>query len=149
MLLVHVSELDGLADGDGAGVRLLDAHYQAEEGGLARSVGTDDTDYAGRGQGECQVLEQELVAVGLGNVVEFDYLVAQTGTVGDVYFQSSLLGLAVLAGQLLVCAETGLGLGLAGLRSHAHPLQLALKGLAALALLLLLHLQPLALLLQP
>ena len=95
------------------------------------------------------VLEEELVTVGLGYVVELYDLVAQTGTVGDVYLESSLLGLAVLAGQFLVGTQTGLGLGLTGLGSHAHPFQLALQGLAPLALLLLLHLQTLALLLQP
>ena len=105
MLLVHVCELDGLTDGYRAAVGLLYAHDEAEEGGLARSVGADDTDDAGGRQGECQMLEEELVAVGLGYVVELYDLVAQTGTVGDVYLEGRLLGLAVLAGQFLVGAQ--------------------------------------------
>jgi hypothetical protein len=41
------------------------ADDDAEQRGLARAVGADDADDAARGQLEAQVVEQQLVAVGL------------------------------------------------------------------------------------
>ena len=51
--------------------------------------------------------------------------------------------------SLSYAAEAGLALGLAGLRCHAHPLELALEGAATGGVLLLLGLEASALLLEP
>ncbi len=95
------------------------------------------------------MLEENLVPVGFGHVLEFDDLVAEARSVRNVYFQISLFLLRIGCGQFLVGSKTSLLLGLTGFRGHAHPLQLVLEGLATLALLFLLHLKPLGLLLQP
>ena len=95
------------------------------------------------------MLEEELVPVGFGYVLELDYPVAELRTVRDIDLEIGLLLLAVLAGQFLVCAETGLGLGVTCLRGHPDPFQLPLESLAALAFLLLLHCQTLGLLVEP
>ena len=57
VLLIDIRDLHGVADLDGAGVGFLDAHDQAEEGGLSRTVRADDADDACRRQFEAQVLE--------------------------------------------------------------------------------------------
>ena len=95
------------------------------------------------------MLEQKPVAVGLGNIVKLDDLVSQTRSVRDVDLKISLLLASVLGGKLLVCAQTGLGLGVAGFRSHPHPFELTFESLAALALLLFLHRETTALLVEP
>ena len=95
------------------------------------------------------MLEEELVAVSLAHVVELDDLVAETGSVGYVDLEFLLLLLGLFVQQFLVCAQTGLRLGLTGLGSHPHPLELTLQGLGALALLLFLDGQAGSLLLQP
>src|SRR5207253_790833 len=61
--LVDVSELDGLAEADGAGVGLLLTGDQLEQGRLAGAVGADDADDAVGRQLEREALEQDLVAV--------------------------------------------------------------------------------------
>ena len=95
------------------------------------------------------MLEEELVAVCLGHILELDHPVAELRAVRNVDLEVGLLLLSVLAGQFLVCAETGLGLGVACLWSHPDPFQLPLESLAALAFLLLLHCQTLGLLVEP
>ena len=95
------------------------------------------------------MLEQQLVAVRLRNIIEKNDLVAELRTIRNVDFEISLLLLAVLAGELLIRAESGLRLRVTGLRSHSDPLQLSFQCLSALAFLFLFHLQALGLLLQP
>ena len=56
--LVHVAQLDRLADGEGAGVRLFLAGDHAEQRGLAGAVGADDADDAAGRQLEVQVLDR-------------------------------------------------------------------------------------------
>ena len=95
------------------------------------------------------VLEQNLAVVGLGHVVEPDDLVAQVRSVGDVDLEVRLLLLDIGGSEFLVGAQTGLLLGLAGLRGHPDPFQLALQRLPALGFLLFLHGEALRLLVQP
>ena len=149
MGLVYVGNLHRLAHLERTLVALLLPHNELEEGGLAGSVGTDyPHDAVGR-QHKVEVVEEQLVAVGLGHTVSLDHLVAQTGTVGDKDFELLFALLLVLVQQFVVGVQTILTLRLAGLGSHAHPLQLALEGLAAFAGLLLLHLHAFGLLLEP
>ena len=73
--------------------------------------------------------------------------VAQTRSVGDEDLQGLLFLLDILVEELVVGVQTGFRLGVARLRGHTHPFQLALEGLHTLALLLLLHCQAVRLLL--
>ena len=139
VLLVDVADFDGLADLEGSGVGLLQPHDEAEEGGLAAAVGAYDADDAGRRQAEGEVLVEQFVAVGFADAVDLEHLVAEAGAVGNEYLEVLLLLLDVLVEEAVVGCQTGFALGVARLGGHAHPFQLALQGLAALAFLLLFH----------
>ena len=147
--LVDVGHLDGLAHLEVAGVGLLLAHYQAEEGGLAGAVGTDDTHDAVGREHKVEVFKQLLVAERLCQAVGLDDLVAEARAVGDEDFEALLLLFLVFVEQLVVAVETGLTLCLTRLGCHAHPFELALEGLAALRGLLLLLGHALGLLVEP
>ena len=67
--LVDIAEVDGRPDVDLARVRLFLAGDQLEQGRLAGAVGADHADDAARRQRERQILEQQLVAIGLGDVL--------------------------------------------------------------------------------
>ena len=120
--------------------RLLPGEH-AEQRGLAGAVRADDADDAGAGQREGQVVDEQAVAVALGEVLDLDHLVAEAGPGRDGDLEA-VAGAGVglgLGPQLLVGRQAGPALGLAGLGRHAHPLQLALQGaLAGRRLLLLL-----------
>jgi hypothetical protein len=67
--LIDIGELDGLADADGAAVRLLLADDHFKQGGLAGAVGADHThDAAGR-QTEAHVVHQQAVAEGFAHIL--------------------------------------------------------------------------------
>ena len=149
MLLVDIDRLDRLTNLKYAAVGLLQSHNQAEKGGLAGAVGADDAHDAVGRQHEVQVVKQQLVAQGFGHMLGLDDLVAQTWTVGDEDFEFLLFLLDRLVQQFVVAVQARLSLGLAGLGGHAHPFQLALQGLLALALGFLLLGEALGLLLQP
>ena len=149
MLLVHVGQFHRLANFDAAAVGLFDAHNQPEQGGLARAVRADNAHDACRRQDEAEVLEEKFVSVGLANIMEFNDFIAKMRAVGDIDFQVGFLLFHIGRGHLLVSAQTGFLLGLAGLRGHPDPFQLAFQGLAPLALLLLFHGKAFGLLVQP
>jgi hypothetical protein len=77
--LVDVHELDGLADRPPRRpVGLVLAGDHAEQRRLAGAVGADDADDAALArQDELEVLEEQLVAEGLGDVLELDHLIAE------------------------------------------------------------------------
>ena len=89
------------------------------------------------------------VAVRLAQAVGLDHDVAEPRTGGDVDLDLVELDVAVLGEQRLVGVEAGLGLVPARARVQAHPLELLVDRALARALLLLLVLQPGALLLEP
>ena len=149
MLLVDIRNLHRLPYRDFSGIRLVNSHDEAEQGGLAGSVRTDDTHNARRRKHEIQILIQQLVPVGLAHIVEFDDLVAEVRSVRDVYFQIRFLFLHVRCCHLLIGSDTGLLLGLTCLRGHPDPFQLPLESLASLALGLFLKGKPLGLLVEP
>src|ERR671912_372223 len=70
--LVDIAEPDGRPDPDLTGIGLLLAGDQPEQGGLAGAVGADHPDDATRRQAEGQVLEQQFVAIGLGQPLGVD-----------------------------------------------------------------------------
>ena len=111
-----------------SGASCADDH--PEQRRLARPVRADDPDDAGLRQREGQVLDEDPVAVALAQALDLDDLVAEArpGRDGDLELAVGGLGGVGLGQQLLVGAEAGLALGLAGLRRQAHPLELAGEG---------------------
>ena len=97
--LVHVAQLDGVADLDRAGIRLLLAHDHAEERRLARAVRPDDPHDPGLRQRERQPIDEELVAEALAQVLHFDDLVAEPRSGRDRDLELAFVG--------LVCARLG------------------------------------------
>ena len=149
MLLVDIGDLDGLSDGDRARIRSLYTHDQSEESGLSSAVRAYHTNDSGRREGESQMLEKKPVTEAFRHILELDDLIAQTGTVRNVYLKIAFFLLGVSRGQLLIGPETGFLLGLTGLGGHPDPFQLMLKGLAPAAFLFLLEGETLRLLVQP
>ena len=95
-----------------------------EQRRLARAVGADHADDAARRQGEGQVLEQQLVAIGLGDVLDLDDLAAEPLGHLDDDLRLARLAVVLRFDELLELADTRLGLGLAGLGALPDPLEL-------------------------
>ena len=76
VLLVHVGHFHGLAHLELALVGLLQAHDKAEECRLSRTVRADDAHDAVGRKHEVEVVEEQLVTIGLGYVLGLDDLVA-------------------------------------------------------------------------
>ena len=149
MLLVHIGHLYGLPYLKLAFICLFQPHDKAEKRGLTGTVRADDThDSVGR-KHEVEIIKQQFVAKRLCHMLGFNHFITQTGTVRDKDFQLLFLLLHVLIQQFVVGVQTCLPLCLAGLGSHAHPLQLTFQRLAALAGSLFLLLHTLGLLFQP
>ena len=149
MLLVNVCHLHGLTTLKGARIGCFKSHDDAEEGCLTCAVRTYDAHDAVRRKHEVEVLEEHLVAEFLADILCFQYLVAETRTVRNEYLKFLLTLLLLLIKHSVVGVKTSLTLCLTSLWSHANPLKLALKSLAALACHLLFHLHALCLLLKP
>ena len=147
--LIDVAELHRLAEAQRAGVRLLLARDHPEQRGLAGAVRADHADDAAGRQREDEIVDQQLIAVGLAHAARFDDHVAQPRARRNVDLDLLDLLRRVLVEQLLVGVEPRLALGLPRARRHADPLELALQRLLALALRLLLLRQTLLLLLEP
>ena len=102
VVLVDVGDLNCLSDFKLTFILLLQSHDEAEESGLARTVGTDHAyDAVGR-QHEVEVVEEYAVVVCLGKVMRFDHLVAETRTIGDEDLQFLLPLLLVLVEESVV-----------------------------------------------
>src|SRR5690606_8887362 len=119
-----------------------------EQRRLARAVGPDHADDAAGGQGEAEILEQQLVAVGLGDVLDLDDLAAEPLGHLDDDLRLARLALVLRLLELLELADARLGLGLARRRGLPDPLELFLERLRAAALLALFLRQALGLLLE-
>src|SRR4051794_6519204 len=141
--------MHGLADGDGAGVRLLLTGDHAEQRGLAGAVRTDHPDDAAGRQLEGEIVDQEPVAKALVEAFEIDDVLAEALGDGDDDLRGLALLLARLLEQVLVAMVARLGLGLAGLWRGPDPLLFARQVALMRCILTALLLQPLLLLLQP
>src|SRR4029450_10632409 len=80
--LVDIAEVNGRADVDLARIRLLLPGDDLEQGRLAGAVGPDHADDPAGWQSERQVLEQQLIAVGLADTIPLDDLA--TEPLGDL-----------------------------------------------------------------
>ena len=137
--LIHITYAHGLAYAEGTFVGLLHAHDHAEEGSLTSTVRTDDTYDAVRWEHKVEVLEEQFIAKGLANALCINNFVTQTWTVRDKYLELLLSLFLLLVQHSIVCSQTRFTFGLTSFRSHTHPFELALQGLATLASLFLLH----------
>ena len=147
--LVHVGEHDGIADPQRAGVGLLLTGDHAEQRRLAGAVRADHADDPGRRQLERQVLDQQIVAVALLQMIGLDHHVAEPRPGRNVDFDVLEFLRALFGQHLLVSLKSRLALGLSRARGHAHPFQLALERLLAGGFGLLLLGEARALLLEP
>ena len=102
MLLIDIAQFHGLTHLKGTGVGLLHAHDQTEECGLSCTIGADDTNDAIRRQHEVQVGEQLLLGIRLRHAMCLDYLITQTGTIGDEYLELLLFLFLLLVEHLIV-----------------------------------------------
>ena len=91
-----------LADLDGAAVGLFLAGDHAEQRGLAGAVRPDDADDAARRQLEGEIVDQEIVAEALAQVVEVDDVLAEP--LGDR--DDDLRGLGLLLAGLLAASSS-------------------------------------------
>ena len=148
-LLIHIRELNGVADGQRARVRLFLPHKHLEERRLTRTVRADDAHDSARRNDEIHIFHQFLVAEGLADAHGFDDLLAQTGACGDIDFQFGSPLFAFVAQHGLIGVDARLALGMAALGGHADPFQLTAEGLAALVLGLVFLSEALFFLLQP
>jgi hypothetical protein len=147
--LVDVGQLHRVTEAQLTRIRLLLPGDHPEERRLPRPVRPDHSHQPVLGQLECQVVDQQPVAVGLAQSFGLQHQAAQArpGGNGDLSGGVALLG--VLGHHLVVGSEPGLALRLAGVGARPHPLQLVLELLLPRRLLLLLQGQPLLLLVQP
>src|SRR6202051_346549 len=76
--LVDIAEMHALAFRDAALVRLVLPRDHPEQRGLAGAVGTDHADDAARRQLEGEVVDQQIVAISLGQALEVDHVGAAT-----------------------------------------------------------------------
>jgi len=102
VLLVYVGQFHGLAHLECAAVGLLEAHDEAEEGGLACAVRADNAHDAVGRKHEVEVGKEHLLAESLAHMQGLDDLVAQSRTVGDEYFEFLLALLLLLVEHLVV-----------------------------------------------
>ncbi len=107
-MLVGIGQLYAVSDPEFSRVRLFLAGYHLKQGGLAGAVGPDDADYAAGRQRETDIVQQHLVAEGLGDVLGLYDQVAQARTRRDEDLQVLAQFLAALAQQVLVGGDAGL-----------------------------------------
>ena len=147
--LVHVADLDRLADAHGALVRFFLAEDHLEQRRLAGAVRADDADDAAGGQLEGEVVDQDVVAEGLGEVFRFQHDAAETGAGRDADLRGHDLLALGLGGHLLIGVDTRLGFGLAGFLAGADPFEFLGEGALAADIVARLLLHAFRLLLDP
>src|SRR5690606_26447857 len=147
--LIHVPELHRAADANLTAVGRFLAGNHAEQRGLADAVGADHAHDAARRQAERKVVDQQLIAVSLAQILGFDHQVAEVLALGNLDFDFLLAALLLFGRHLFVSLDASLALGLASPRSHPNPLEFLGEGLLASASGLLFLFEPLLFLLQP
>src|SRR5205823_7048410 len=116
---------------------------------LAGAVRADDADDRARRHLEGELVDEQALAITLGDVLELDHLVAQSLRDRDEDLLRLVALLVFLRRELLEAREARLRFRLPALRVLAHPFELGLHGLDARDLLARLDLEALLLLLEP
>ncbi len=147
--LVDIAELHRVAEAHRTGIGFFNAEDHLEQGRLTRPVRTDHADNAARRQREGEILDQEIVAEALAQVLNLQHQVAEAGPRGNADLRGRDLLALGLARHFLIALDTRLGLGLAGLGAGAHPFQFALQRALLVAFRAAFLRHPLGLLLQP
>src|ERR1700733_2256569 len=81
--LVHIAKLDRVADPQRATIRRLQPRDHAEQRRLAGAVRADDADDAARWQLEVELVDQQVVAIRLAQILRLDHQAAQARTRRD------------------------------------------------------------------
>ena len=77
--LVNIAQFHGRTDVDAAAIRSFLAGNQLEQSGFTRAIWPDNTHNTARRQIKVQIIEQQFIAIGLGQALSFNNLAAQTG----------------------------------------------------------------------
>src|SRR5437016_1831599 len=113
--------MHGIADSDAAHIRLLLPGDDAKQGGLAGAVWANHADNAAGRQFERKIVDQQIVAITLLEVVDVDDVLAKPfGDRDDDLRGLRRLGRGLLY-QLLVALVSSLGFRLAGTRGGCNP----------------------------
>src|SRR5699024_7519155 len=148
-VLVHIRQLDGVANLHGAGIWIFQAHDGLKQGGLTYTVRANNADDAVTRQGKGQILNQDTVIEALGQILGLNNLVNKAWRRRNLdFFKVELLVLLSLSRHFFVAFETSLVLCLTSLRTRANPCEFILQALAQLGVLVASNLEALSLLLQ-
>ena len=123
--LVDITYLHGVSDAQDATIGLFLASEQAKERRLAGAIGTDDADDTARRQLEVHILEQETLAIGLGEAFGLDHDAAQSFADRNENLRRPLTLLLRAGQQIFVGIDAGLGLGLPRLGRARNPFPFA------------------------
>src|SRR5699024_7132202 len=148
-VLVHIRQLDGVANLHGAGIWIFQAHDGLKQGSLTNTVRANNADDAVTRQGKGQILNQDTIIKALGQVLGFNNLVTQAWWSRNLdFFEVQLLVLLSLGSHFFVAFQTSLVLCLTCLRTGANPCKFIFQALAQLGVLFTTNLEALSLLLQ-
>src|SRR5262245_17994980 len=147
--LIDITELHRLADADRAFIGFVIADDHAEQRGLAGAVRPDYADNAARRQLEGEIVDQQLFAEALVQLIGFDHDIAETGPGRNGDLCPAALVARRFGEHLLVGADARFGLGLTRLGARPDPVELARKRALARLVLLALDFEPLRFLLEP
>ena len=147
--LVDIGQLDRIAIFKRARVRPFLARQHPKQRGFTRAVWPDHAHDPARRQAKAEIFDQQLVAIGLGQVFDFDHLLTQAWPIGDDDLCAADFIALGLARQFFIGVDTGLLLGLTRLCALSDPFQFALKSFLARFILAGFLLKAFGFLLQP
>src|SRR5699024_3174673 len=108
-VLVHIRQLDGVANLHGAGIWIFQAHDGLKQGGLTYTVRANHAYDAGTREGKVQILNQCTVIEALGQVLGCNYFVTQAWRSRNLdFFNVQLLVLLSLSRHFFVAFQTSL-----------------------------------------
>src|SRR5262249_20836845 len=125
--LVHIGELDRLADREFALIGLLLSDNHAKQRCLASSIGADHAYDSAARQPKIEPVDQQILAKRLLELFGNDHVVAEARSVRNRNLDLVVALLALLRQQLLVRGQPRLGFGLTRFGCHANPFEFARK----------------------
>src|SRR5690606_17763293 len=133
--LVDIAKVDGVADADLAGIRLLVPGDHLEQGRLTGTVRTNDTDDTAGWQAKFQVVDQQAIPEALGKAGGLDDNIAETFANRNDDLCIAGATIVCRLDQLVIGLDARLGLCLSRLGRCRNPLTLAGESLLTCALL--------------